>query len=180
MSGFLENMLTRPSAVLGIVAGVSAFSLAATLASEVFLGLEPCVLCIYQRIPFVLALVVSLVFLFYRRTGKADVKPRMAALGLCALLFFGNTLTAFYHTGIERHWWRSAVEGCAVPSLARDPQSLLENLLSAPTARCDEIPWADPVLGLSMANYNALLCFALFVLCVAALTAYRPPSSGKS
>ncbi len=30
--------------------------------------------------------------------------------------------------------------------------------------RCDEIPWADPILNLSMANYNVIFCLGLAVM----------------
>src|SRR5690606_22429449 len=99
-------------------------------------------------------------------------------IGLCGLTFLINSAIAFYHSGVEQKWWRSAVEGCAVPRLGDNPQSLLENILSAPTARCDEIPWADPILGLSMANYNVVLCLGMAALCLisALLIRHKKPS----
>ena len=166
-----QKLLSCPFAVFGFIALISAFSLAAALTSEVVLGLEPCILCIYQRIPFLLALLVALsgMGLCKARKGKS-AGFSVILIGLCALLFLINSAIALYHSGVELHWWRSAVEGCAVPHhFGDEPQSILENILSAPTARCDEIPWADPVFGLSMANYNVMLCFGLFIICLASV-----------
>lgn len=139
-------------------------------------------LCIYQRIPFLLALLFSVAGLILCKVKK-DKKKSCALAGLMAanaLVFLINSGIATYHSGVERHWWKSAVEGCAVPYLGDEPQTILENILSAPTARCDEIPWADPLFGLSMANYNVALCLGLFAVC--ALGTYcikRRPADSK-
>ncbi len=166
MAHFIKKYLACPFTVLMGIAGISAFSLAAALTAEIMFGLEPCILCIYQRIPFVVALLLSLLGLIMLKINKDSGKtiaPWIIAIN--AIAFLINSIIALYHSGVELKWWRSAVEGCAVPSFGDKPQSLLENILSAPTSRCDEIPWADPILNLSMANYNVAWCFGLFALC---------------
>ena len=159
---FITRLLGCPVVVFGGLIAVSAFSLIAALIAEVVFGLEPCILCVYQRGPFVAGILLGIIGLFFWRK---NTRATNAILLLCALNFLINSAIAFYHSGVELKWWRSIVEGCAVPSLEENPQSILENILSAPSARCDEIPWADPILGLSMANYNVLLCFGLFIVC---------------
>lgn len=153
----LKNLITDQTFVLSFIAGISFFSLTAALFAEAVLKLEPCILCIYQRVPFVLALAVSVVGLI--------VKRPFWPLVISGAGFLVNSGIAFYHSGVERHWWKSMVEGCAVPDLGGDPQTMLENILSVPTGNCAEIPWADPILGLSMANYNVFLCLGLFFVC---------------
>lgn len=155
--------------ILSAIVAISAFALAAALISEVVLGLEPCILCIYQRIPFVIVIILGLAGLFLRKNGRATALITL----LCGIAFLVNAGIAFYHSGVELHWWRSAVEGCAVNFESNEPQSVLENILSAPTARCDEIAWSDPVLGLSMANYNFVLCLGLFMAYMLSLVARR-------
>lgn len=162
MISFIFRLLTCPVALFGGIALLSVFALAAALYSEVALGLEPCILCIYQRFPFVIGAVFGVLGLILRGKPRAMV----ALLNLTGLNFLINSGIALYHTGVEQKWWMSAVEGCAVPNFSDDPQSILENILSAPTARCDEIPWQDPLIGLSMANYNVILCFGIFAVCV--------------
>ncbi|MCB1531570.1 MAG: disulfide bond formation protein B [Alphaproteobacteria bacterium] len=166
----MTKLLSCRIAVLLLVGSISLFSLLAALASEVFWGLEPCILCIYQRIPFLAVVIFAVLgFAFKRKSAATNT-----LLGMSALAFLINSMIAFYHTGVEQKWWISAVEGCAVPAdFGMSEQSMLENILSAPSARCDEIPWADPVLGLSMANYNVILCLGLFALCAASLILVR-------
>ena len=159
------SYLRCPFAVLLGVMLISIFSLLAALGSEVFLGLEPCILCVYQRWPYAAVIALGLIGLAMK---QHPFVPRIM-IGLSGLAFLINSGIALYHTGVEQKWWASAFEGCLVPSFSNEPQSILENIMSAPTARCDEIPWQDPLLGLSMANYNVLLCLGLAIVCFASL-----------
>lgn len=166
MNAILKH-LSCPVAVLAGMATISLFSLLAALGSEVFLGLEPCILCIYQRWPYVAVIVLGIIGLVIKKYARAMV-------GLSGIAFLINSGIAVYHTGVEQKWWASAFEGCLIPDFGSDePQSLLDNILSAPSARCDEIPWQDPLIGLSMANYNAILCFGLFVICAVSFARLR-------
>ncbi len=160
--------LLEPMLFLKLTTGFALFALAMALASEGFLGLEPCRLCIYQRWPYAVIVLLGLI-------GLARPRLSRTIAGLTGLAFLLNSAIAFYHTGVERHWWTSAVEGCAVPHFGNEPQNFLENIMSTPAGRCDEIPWADPLLGLSMANYNAMLCFVFFVLSALCLSRLRNP-----
>jgi len=173
---FIVSELACPHAVLSFIGLISVFALIAALTSEVVYGLEPCIMCIYQRIPFVLVALFTLIGLVLRKKEGVSI----AMIGASGFAFLINSIVAFYHTGIEQKWWVSAVEGCKVPNFdTLKPQSMLENILSAPTARCDEIPWSDPILNLSMANYNIILCFGLFSLCVTCLFFNKTCKSNK-
>lgn len=177
MIALLHKLLTCPVTLFGGIAFISIFALATALYSEVALGLEPCILCIYQRIPFVIGAVIGITGLLLQQKPKA-VHWLLKLLGLNFLI---NSGIALYHSGVERKWWASKVEGCAVPNFGSEPQSILENILSAPTARCDEIPWQDPLVGLSMANYNILLCLGIAVICILSVTLIkRQPHSTQS
>ena len=128
-------------------------------------------MCIYQRYPFAVGAVLGIIGLLKSTTGKTV----QTLLVLSSITFLTNSIMAFYHTGIQQKWWNSAVEACTIPNLSADnsTQSMLENIMSAPGASCDEISWQDPILGLSMANYNVMLCLGLAALCLLSLLAYR-------
>ncbi|PCJ97482.1 MAG: hypothetical protein COA45_09430 [Zetaproteobacteria bacterium] len=158
----IKTILSTPSTALLFVALISFTSLAAAFIAEGILKLEPCILCIYQRYPFAIALFLSLTGLALQ--NKPAIIPPI--LGVCSINFLINSLIASYHTGVEQHWWTSAVEGCSVIFLDdNSSKSILENIMSAPMGDCSKIPWQDPWIGLSMANYNIGLCFGLFVFC---------------
>lgn len=161
---FTCKALGCPVAVHTLVILISITALGAAIASELFLGLEPCPLCIYQRWGFVAAALFSIIGLITRKKKAAT----SVLAGLSALSFLATSAVATYHTGVEQKWWVSAVEGCSAPAsfLDNDNQSWIDNLMATPSGRCDEIPWQDPLIGLSMANYNILLCLGMFVICL--------------
>ena len=158
-------LLRCPVGIFGFLASISALSLTSALIAQHVFGLEPCTLCLYQRVPFVIGFVIGVLGLLLRK-NKALITP---LIGLGALTFLSNSIIAFYHSGVERHWWRSFLEGCAVPDMGDDPARMMEMIMKATSVPCDAIPWADPIFGLSMANYNAVLCFGIFVLCMSAI-----------
>ncbi len=171
MIACIRSAATCPVTVFGGIFGASAGALTGALYAQFALHLEPCILCLYQRIPFVVAMILALAGLALRNNPKAV----QTVLGLCSLAFLINAAIALYHSGVERHWWVSAVEGCAVPNFAENP-NLLEKILTTPSSLCSVIPWADPVLGLSMANYNVLFSFGLFAGCSLALACLQCPA----
>lgn len=159
----IKKILSNPVYSFGLIALISFIALSAALISEAFFGLEPCNLCIYQRYPFAFGLVIGLIGIALRERHSVV----RAFLGISSLNFLVNSGIAAYHTGVEQKWWDSALEGCKVPLFFDDTsdQSILENLMSAPAASCSDIQWTDPILGLSMANYNIALCLGLFAFC---------------
>lgn len=164
MLACFRHIAACPVTVFTGIIAASAGALFGALYAQFALNLDPCVLCLYQRIPFIAAILLGLAGLAFRNNDRAV----NAMLGLCSLAFLINSAIALYHSGVERHWWESAVEGCAVPDFSKDP-SLLEKILTSPAALCSVIPWKDPVLGLSMANLNVAFCLILFMGCAAVL-----------
>jgi disulfide bond formation protein DsbB len=110
--------------------------------------LEPCVLCLWQRVPFALAGLLALAAALIKPYGRIT----RIVLALIALVFLIGTGLALFHTGVERHWWLGT-SGCSVQPLhGASIESMREQLLHTVSARCDEIAWT--FLGLSMANWN--------------------------
>ncbi len=148
----LQQTLNRPGMAPAIVAAVSAGALAAALTAQFVFGLAPCVLCIYQRYPYVIALVLGLAGIAMAR--RAGVQ-RLVLLG-AGLAFLVGAGIAVFHDGVEQQWWRGT-SGCHAPagnldmSLEELTQQLRDGARFVP---CDEIPWS--LFGISMAGYNAL------------------------
>jgi disulfide bond formation protein DsbB len=167
MTAFLNKILGNERLALFSFAVFSAAALGMAFISQYAYGLHPCILCIYQRVPYALIILFGVLGLAFSRSS-----PRAVHLftGLTALTFLANAIIAFYHTGVERKWWTSFLEGCSVPSLEGNITDVLAQIAATPVVRCDEIPWTDPVIGLSMANYNVLFCL---VLALAAFIAWR-------
>lgn len=130
-------------------------SLAVAFASQYWGGLQPCVLCIYQRYPYGVAAALGVVgILVAGRPGWLR-----AVLLLAALAFFIDAGIAAYHVGVEQHWWQGTAECGSTLDLNLSPDELKKQLLNQPVVRCDEVPWS--LFGISMAGYNFLYAIAL-------------------
>lgn len=158
MKTLIQKYLSDSCIAFFALAVISAFSLGMAFVAQYGFDLQPCILCIYQRWPF--GIVIALAALGLWASNKS-AKFRASLMGLISLTFFTNSAIAFYHTGVERKWWASFLEGCAVPDMTGNITDVLAQIAANPVVRCDEIPWTDPVLGLSMANYNVMMCFGL-------------------
>lgn len=158
MTMTVKSLFSNDRLSFFVLAAISAAALAAAFISQYAYGLQPCILCIYQRWPFVAAIGLCLLGIYL---GRAKPGMGKAIMALTGLTFLTNAGIAFYHTGVERQWWASFLEGCTVPQIEGNITDVLAKLAQTPVVRCDEIPWTDPVLGLSMANYNVGLCAAL-------------------
>lgn len=133
--------------------------LAAALAFQHIGGLDPCVLCIYQRWPHVAAIAVGLIGLALARTPRAAA----SALAVVAVALLVSAGIGVYHVGVEQGWI-AASAACtgSASDTAGSIEALRQQILNASTARCDEPAWI--FLGISMAGWNVLLSSALAAL----------------
>ncbi len=149
----------RAALALALVFLASVAALASALAAQFVFGIPPCVLCIWQRVPYALAGLVALVGLV-----AAARRPNLAPLflGFCLVLFVAEFGLAFFHFGVEQHWWAFA-EGCTVaPLTAATPEEVLAQILATPQVPCDVPGWM--LLGLSVTFWNALFAAGLSLL----------------
>src|SRR5688572_6340893 len=133
MNAAIQKFLSKPDMVCFALAVISAAALGVAFMAEFIFGMEPCVLCVYQRVPFVLVAFSGL-------TGYAahtrNPQITLGALVLSSLAMALDTLIAFYHSGVERHWWKSFLEGCAVPEM----EGNITDVLAQIEARTDSVP----------------------------------------
>jgi disulfide bond formation protein DsbB len=152
--------MSRRALILAAAGGSAALLLGA-LAFQHWGGLSPCALCLWQRWPHLAAVLAGLAAL-------AVAGPALPLAGAAAAL--ATAAIGGYHTGIERGWWPGPDTCTAGPIGGLSAGELLDRIMAAPLARCDEVAWA--FAGLSMASWNALLSLALAGLWLAA--ARRP------
>lgn len=145
--------------LLAVLAGAGSAAMLMTAWGFQYLGgLPPCPLCIWQRWPHGIAVLVALVVAL---APKSLLRPLCVAGALAAAATGG---IGIYHTGIERGWWPG-------PSSCTGAGDALSNLTGADLlstdapvqlVMCDQVAWS--MLGLSMASWNALAAFGLAVI----------------
>lgn len=167
MKQLLKKSLSNPIFVCGGIFLYSAAAMSFALVMQYFFDLQPCDLCILQRIPLVTTIVLGLAGLIFALNHK-HLKICAFVTLLAALAFAVGGGLGFYHNGVEQHWWKSFLEGCRV-TFPSDPQAMMDFIKTAKAVPCDAVPWS--FLGLSMAGWNmiispvgAVVCFAASIL----------------
>jgi disulfide bond formation protein DsbB len=153
--------MTRPReptvAVLSVLAAAAALGIA--LAAEHLGGMVPCALCLLERWPYRIAIVLSLVACFL-----PAVLARVG-LTLVALVMLGSAGLAALHVGVEQGWWPSPLPECAAPSV---PTGSIAARLAAMPARpskpCDAPSFLVPHLPVSMVTMNLIYSLVFAVL----------------
>ena len=131
----------------------SLLSLLVALYIEFFLGYQPCKLCIYQRIPYLIAVFFTFLGISYYKN--------LIWLYLLLITFFSSLLISGYHFGIEQEIF-SEFSGCTGNSINITDKNQLLELLNSEVNSCKNVDFR--ILGLSLATINFLLSFIIFVL----------------
>ncbi|HEX2655321.1 MAG TPA: disulfide bond formation protein B [Xanthobacteraceae bacterium] len=122
------------------------------------LKLQPCPLCLEQRIPYYVAIPLALVVAF-AASRKASRALVLGGLGLIAAAMVVGAVLGAYHAGVEWQWW-AGPQDCSGPlNSLGSAGGLMSQLQSIRVVRCDEAAWR--FLGLSLAGYNVLISLAL-------------------
>ena len=81
--------------------------LSITLTAEYFFGKEPCTLCLYQRVPFLVTGFFAIITLCQSKSSRLIPVIFM----FCALIYLAGSVLAIYHVGVEKLWWSSECSG---------------------------------------------------------------------
>lgn len=121
------TLFTWPGGLL-LALAAALFALVFALTAQYGFGFKPCVLCLWQRVPYALVLPIALTGFLHVR-----LKPwRSALLLACALCFLVDAGIAAFHFGVEQRWWLGTT-GCAIhASGAAEPATLRLALLASP------------------------------------------------
>ncbi len=134
---------------------ISLLSLLIALYIEFFLGYPPCKLCIYQRIPYLIAIFITFLGISYSKN--------LFWLYALLLVFFSSFLLSGYHFGIEQEVFKE-FSGCTGNSLDIIDKSELLKILNSEVNSCKNVDFQ--IFGLSLATINFLLSFIIFILVV--------------
>ena len=122
---------------------------------EYGLNHQPCKLCLYERIPYILSILLIIKILFIKKYEKIT-------LFILFLIFIASAVLAFYHFGIEQGFFSESFV-CKAGDLSGTltKEQLLEQL-NKYNISCKEVSFR--VLALSLATINTILSIILSVI----------------
>ena len=132
---------------------LSITSLLGAIYIEYILQEKPCKLCLYQRIPYLIAIFLTFLGISYSKN--------LIWLYALLLIFFSSFMLSGYHLGIEQEIFKE-FSGCTGNSLNIIDKNELLKLLNSEVSSCKNVDFR--IFGLSLATINFLLSFIIFIL----------------
>ena len=134
------------------ILAIISLTIISALIIQYWLDHEPCKLCLYERIPYFLSMLLIIKILFIKKYKKITL------LILC-LVFMSSTALAFYHFGIEQGFFSESL-ACATGDLSKtlSKEELLQQLKQN-SISCKDVSFR--ILGLSLAAINTIFSLVL-------------------
>ena len=111
----------RPSFYVAFSVTLAAAALLVVFVAQYGFGLKPCPLCLYQRLPYFVILLVGLVAGFGSKGQSTTIF--LALIGLWAI----SLILGGYHAGVEAEFW--TFPACASSSQGADSIAELEAMI---------------------------------------------------
>ena len=124
----------------------------------------PCKLCLYERIPYFLSILLIAKIFLIRGYEKIT-------LLILSLIFIISSALAFYHFGIEQGFFKESL-ACAVENLSENltKEDLLKEL-SQNSISCKDVSFN--IFGISLAAINTIFSIALSVIFIKLYISYE-------
>ena len=140
---------------LFVILAIISLTTISTLIIQHWLGHEPCKLCLYERIPYFLSILLIIKIIFIEKYKKIT-------LLILFLVFMCSTVLAFYHFGIEQGFFSESL-ACTSGDLSKtlSKEELLRQL-KLNSISCKDVSFR--ILGLSLAAINTIFSLVLSVM----------------
>ena len=140
-----------------IIFFISLISIISAFFIEYALGYQPCNLCLIQRIPYVLCLILIILNYYQKKNEKFIIL-------LLILSFSFSFLISFYHFRIEQGFFEESTV-CKMKNTSDiiSKEELLKQL-QLKTVSCKDVTFR--ILGFSLTTFNMVISLILVILLV--------------
>ena len=143
-----KNLLIKLIFLISVIALVSAFFI------EYVLGHQPCNLCILERIPYLLAIIIILLNFKFSHYEKFFIL-------LLSIIFLAGAIISLYHLGIEQGFVQES-QVCDLKSGSNllSKEEILKQLQEK-NVSCKNVTLK--IFGLSLTSYNILISLLITI-----------------
>ena len=143
-----KNLLIKLIFLISFITLVSAFFI------EYVLGHQPCNLCILERIPYLLAIIIILLNFKFSHYEKFFIL-------LLSIIFLAGAIISLYHLGIEQGFIQESLV-CDLKSGSNllSKEEILKQLQEK-NVSCKDVTFK--IFGLSLTSYNILISLLITV-----------------
>ena len=154
----------KHKAVLSLIVLFCIFAIFAAYFIQYVLKHQPCNLCLIERIPYIVSIIIISICLFLKKFEKIS-------LGVLSFIFFSAALIALYHFGIEQGFIdESLVCDLNSENIDLSKKALLNQLKEIPVS-CKDVTFK--IFGLSLATFNIFISLILSVITGKIFIAYE-------
>ena len=154
----------KNSSILNIILLISIFALVAAYFVEYILGFKACNLCLIERIPYFLAIIIILLSLIFNRFKKY-------VFIFLGLIFLFAALLSFYHFGIEQGFFKESLVCSSINDIYILNKKDLLKALKTPIISCKEVEFR--LFGLSLATINTIISLVLSAISIRYFVKYE-------
>ena len=133
---------------------LSVLILVSALIIEYVLGYQPCNLCLIERIPYGLSIIILLLGFIYK-------KDQVFYSVLLILIFSFSIIISIYHLGIEQGLFEESTV-CSSQNLDLITKEQVLKSLNQLSISCKNV--AFKMFGLSLTSYNIVLSILMFLI----------------
>ena len=142
---------------LKIIFFISLISILSALFIEHILGYQPCNLCLIQRIPYGLSIILISLNYFQKKNERFIIL-------LLILVFSFSLIISFYHFGIEQGFFKESAV-CGLKNLTEiiSKEEILKQLQTK-TVNCKDVTFR--IFGFSLTTFNIFISLIFVFLLV--------------
>ena len=142
---------------------ISVVALASAFFIEHVLGHQPCNLCILERIPYLLAIIIIILNYKFVHIEKLSIL-------LLILIFVSATILSLYHLGIEQGFIKESLV-CDLKNSSNllSKEDILKQLQEK-NISCKDVTFK--ILGLSLTSYNIIISILIVYFTTKAYLSY--------
>ena len=142
---------------LKIIFFISLISILSALFIEYVLGHQPCNLCLIQRFPYGLSIILITLNYFLKKNGRFIIL-------LLILVFSFSLIISFYHFGIEQGFFKESAV-CRLKNVTEiiSKEEILKQLQTK-TVNCKDVTFR--IFGFSLTTFNIFISLIFVFLLV--------------
>ena len=133
----------------------SIFALTTAYFVEYVLGHKPCNLCLIERLPYILAIIIISLGLILKKFEKTIII-------FLILIFVVATIISFYHFGVEKGFFEESLVCKLDNNITNLSKDELLKELQKETISCKDVSFR--IFGFSLATINTIISLILSVI----------------
>ena len=149
------NKLLKLKNIYLLISAISIFTLLSAVYIEYILGVKPCILCLYQRVPYIIAIFLCF-FGYYNLKNKLWIY-------LLVTTFLISAILSGYHVGIENNVFNE-FSGCTSNNSNIVNKDELLKALKETQPNCKDVTFK--LLGFSLATIKLFLSIIIIILSI--------------